>query len=160
MNPALSNPLLTQDVISKRAVALAIDIVVIAIIWLFLGAFFGVFGLLTFGLGWHLLGLLPVVPFLYHFATLAKFGRTPGQGIVGLSVKRIEDLGPPTVAQALACTLAFYVTLALSGILLLVAFVTEGHRTLHDMIAGLVVVRTDALAGVPMYDLGGGSYRT
>ncbi|MBN8898070.1 MAG: hypothetical protein J0H35_07785, partial [Rhodospirillales bacterium] len=54
-------------------------------------------------------------------------------------------LGPPTALQALISTLGYYVTLATSGLLLLVALFTTRHRTLHDLVSGLVVVRTRAM---------------
>jgi len=149
MNPAISNPSLIQDVIAKRCLALLIDVCAILMIWLVLGVFLGVFGLLTLGLGWHLFGLMPLVPFFYHFLTLGRFGATPGQHAMGLCVRRVEDLGMPTWLQAFISVLCFYATLALSGILLLVALATEGHRTLHDLAAGLIVVRADALGTAP-----------
>ena len=69
---------------------------------------------------------------------------TPGQAMFGLMVRRDDDLGPPTLAQAVISTLVFYLTLATSGLLLLVALFTERKRTLHDLVSGLVVVRTRA----------------
>jgi uncharacterized RDD family membrane protein YckC len=41
----------------------------------------------------------------------------------------------------------FYLTLATTGLLLLIALFTVRHRTLHDLASGLVVVRTRALTG-------------
>jgi uncharacterized RDD family membrane protein YckC len=92
-----------------------------------------------------LLALLPLVPFCYHFFFLAGTGATPGQALLGLRVVRDDDLGPPGPLQALVSTLIYYLTLATSGLLLLVALVTTRHRTLHDMISGLVVARARAL---------------
>ena len=47
--------------------------------------------------------------------------------------------------QAALAVLLFYLTMATSGLLLLVALFTIRHRTLHDLVSGLVVVRTEAL---------------
>ena len=41
--------------------------------------------------------------------------------------------------------LVLYLTLATSGLLLVVALFTIRHRTLHDLVSGLVVVRVQAL---------------
>ena len=41
--------------------------------------------------------------------------------------------------------MVFYLTLATSGLLLLVALFTVRHRTLHDLVSGLVVVRADGM---------------
>jgi uncharacterized RDD family membrane protein YckC len=65
--------------------------------------------------------------------------------MMGLMVRRDADLGPPTGLQALASVLVFYLTLATSGLLLVVALFTRRHRTLHDLISGLVVVRVSAM---------------
>ena len=43
---------------------------------------------------------------------------TPGQQALGLVVRRDDDLGPPTLAQAFVFTLVFYVTLAATGMML------------------------------------------
>ena len=54
------------------------------------------------------------------------------------------------VPQALIFTVVFYLTLATSGLLLLVALFTVRHRTLHDLLSGLVVVRSRALLNTPL----------
>ena len=159
MNPAVSNPSLIEGVLTKRALALLVDVCVIVVLWTFFAILLGVFGLLTLGLGWGLFAVLPVVPFLYHFLTLAKYGATPGQRFMGLAVRRFEDLGPPTPLEAFVCTLCFYATMAVSGgILLLAALVTDGKRTLHDIVSGLIVVRADAAPYDPT-GISGGAYR-
>jgi len=66
------------------------------------------------------------------------------QALFGLLVRRDDDLGPPTLPQAVISTLVFYLTLATTGLLLLVALFTRRHRTLHDLVSGLVVVRRHA----------------
>ena len=89
---------------------------------------------------------LPAVPFLYQFLSLMRrASATPGQAFMGLTVRRDADLGPPTGLQALLFTAIFYVTMAATGLLLLVALFTTRHRTLHDMASDLVVVRRRAL---------------
>ena len=105
-----------------------------------------VFGVVTFGLGMPLLALLPVMPPLYHFLTLASpLSATPGQTLMGLVVRRNRDLGRPDPLEALICVACFYATLALGAIWLAVALVTTRHRTLHDLLSGLVVVRSEAV---------------
>jgi uncharacterized RDD family membrane protein YckC len=104
------------------------------------------FGVLTLGLGWHLFGVLPLIPLAYNWLFLCSgLSATPGMAMMGLVVRRNEDLGPPLPLQALAFTVLFYVTLALGWIWLGVALLTVRHRTFHDMLSGLVVVRSRAL---------------
>jgi uncharacterized RDD family membrane protein YckC len=102
------------------------------------------------------MSILPLVPFCYHFfSLLSAASATPGQRMLGLTVRRTEDFGPPTGLQAVLSVLLFYLTMATSGLLLLVALFTVRHRTLHDVVSGLVVVRVQALTapdgGLNMY---------
>ena len=93
-----------------------------------------------------LLGLLPLVPFAYHMLFLAEpVSATPGQAMLGLAVRRNEDLGPPSLPQAVVSTLIFYLTLATSGLLLLVALFTRAQaHAARPVVSGLVVVRVGA----------------
>jgi len=129
-------------VMTRRCLAWLIDLGLICLILVPVFLVLFLFGLLTLGLGFGAMVLLPAVPFLYHFLSLLRpSSATPGQAILGLTVRRDEDLGPPTGLQALIFTLVFYVTMATSGLLLLIALFTVRHRTLHDLASDLVVVR-------------------
>jgi len=137
---------LTRGVMFRRVLALLMDMILIGLtMWLlFWGLAF--FGLITFGLGLGALSIMPFVPFLYHFLSLlGGSAATPGQMLLGLTVRRTDDLLPPLPLQALIYVVLFYLTIAATGLLFLVALFTRQHRTLHDLFSGLVVVRTDAL---------------
>ncbi len=145
-NPYLDDDFFTGGVMSRRCVAWVFDVFLIGVlIWVLWWMLF-MFGLLTLGLGFGALGILPFVPFFYHFLSLlGSSSATPGQQMMGLTVRRDADLGPPNGLQALASVLVFYLTLATSGLLLVVALFTRRHRTLHDLVSGLVVVRVRAM---------------
>jgi uncharacterized RDD family membrane protein YckC len=129
-------------VLTRRCLAWLVDMVVIGLIVVVLWIFLLLFGLLTLGFGFSAMAVLPAVPFLYHFVSLLRpSSATPGQAVMGLTVRRDHDLGPPTGLQALIFTVVFYLTLATSGLLLLVALFTVRHRTLHDLASDLLVVR-------------------
>lgn len=131
-----------EGVMTRRCLAWLIDLMAIGVIFAVLWMFLFLFGLLTLGLGFGAMAVLPAVPFLYHFLSLLRVSSaTPGQAIMGLIVRRDEDLGPPTGLQALIFTVVFYLTMATSGLLLLIALFTVRHRTLHDLASDLVVVR-------------------
>ena len=150
---------LTGGVISRRMVAWVIDGLMLtalcAVLWVMLVAF----GLLTLGLGLPLLGVLPFVPGAYTFLSIAgPASATPGEWLMGLTVRREDDLAPPTVLQALVWTLGYYVTMAAGAVWLVVALFTERRRALHDMAAGLMVVRRRALTSpAPFWNILGGS---
>jgi uncharacterized RDD family membrane protein YckC len=136
---------LLAGVLSRRCLGWLIDLLLVGVLVGTLWASLLLLGLLTFGLGWWLLGLVPLMPFAYHCLFLTgSMSATPGQALVGLVVRRDDDLGPPSLAQAVISTLVFYLTLATSGLLLLVVLFTQRKRTLHDLASGLVVVRRRA----------------
>ncbi len=138
---------LTEGVRTRRVFAWFIDLLLIGLIVAALWFVLFLFGVLTLGLGFPLMAILPFIPFCYHFLFVAGSSATPGQQALGLIVRRDDDLGPPTALQALIYTLVFYLTLALTGLLLLISLFTIRKRTLHDIASGLVVVRTRALTG-------------
>ncbi len=143
---AITADYLTGGVLFKRALAWLIDLALIAILVWVLWWVLALFGILTLGIGFGAMAILPWVPFLYNYLSLLSgVSATPGQQIMGLTVRRNMDLGPPGPLQALIYVLLYYLTLATTGLLLLVALFTPRHRTLHDLATGLVVVRTDAM---------------
>lgn len=152
---------LTRGVIARRIEALLIDLVLMAVLGAALWVSCLIFGILTLGLGWPLFHLLPALPFVYTAAFLiSPMIATPGQALRDLTVRRADDLGPPEVWQAVIYTAGYYVTVATSGLLFLIALVTERRRALHDLAAGVVVVRRAALGrddrrAPPLTGLGG-----
>ena len=161
MSPTLDEYRLTEGVLPRRFFAWLIDILLIGLILGVLWFLLLLFGLLTLGLAMPLLSALPFVPFCYHWAFVAgPAAATPGQQALGLVVCRNDDLGRPTPVQAFVFTLIFYLTLAATGLLLLVALFTVRRRTLHDLASGLVVVRARALTqALHSWNMPGGSSR-
>lgn len=142
---------MVRGVLGRRVLAFAVDGVlctlILAVLWLVLLAF----GLATFGLGLPLLGILPAVPFLYNWLSVCSgMSATPGQRLLGLLVRRNDNLARPTPLEGLIWTAGFVVTLSLGAIWFAVALVTVQHRTLHDLVSGLVVVRRNSLTARPM----------
>ena len=137
---------LTEGVMSRRVLAWLIDAVLVGLLFLAIKVALIVFGVVTLGVGFVLLGLLPLVPFAY-FIVFVGSGRhaTPGQQAMGLVVRRDDDLLPPTMAQAIVWTLGLFVTMCAGVVWVLVALITARHRTLHDLAAGLVVTRARSL---------------
>jgi uncharacterized RDD family membrane protein YckC len=148
---AIFEAALIDQVIGRRMVASAIDFLLCAILAGVLILATTILGIITLGLGFGLFVLLPAVPVVYNWLFVAWMSATPGQRLLGLAVRRDEDLGPPGGAEALVWALGFALTLTLTfGLLwLLVVFLTPRHRALHDIVPGLVVVRARALWGPP-----------
>lgn len=143
--PPLYDDYLTTGVLWRRCWAWLIDVILIGLLMTGLALFLSLLGVLTIGIGFGLFVTLPFVPFVYHVWSLVGWNSaTPGQRMCGLIVRRDEDLGRPTAIQAVVCVVLYYVTLATTGLLLIVALFTTRHRTLHDILSGLVVVRSGA----------------
>ena len=137
---------LTEGVLTRRIFAWCIDVLAIAILVALAWVLLLLFGLLTLGLGFPLLAVLPVIPFAYHVLYVAGSGAaTPGQSALDLIVRRDEDLGPPSFLQAVIFTAGLWLTLGSAFLLLIVAPFMPRKRALHDIVAGLVVVRKRAL---------------
>ena len=135
-----------HGVISRRILSWGIDAVLLAIGLAALHVALLAFGLVTLGLGLPLLAALPTVPFLYTWLCVASFAATPGQTLAGLSVRSDATLATPDGLQALLYTVGYWLTLASGGLPLLLVLVTPRGRALHDMLGGVAVLRTDALA--------------
>jgi uncharacterized RDD family membrane protein YckC len=138
----------SDGVLGRRVVAYLLDLLFIALFAGVLSLIIGVLAFLSFGLLAHLFVLVPATGVIY--ATLligGGHGATWGMRIMGLGYRRYDDGGLPSLAQGLAVTLMFYLSIALTALLLvlLVPLFTHRHRTLHDILAGLVMVRTDTL---------------
>ena len=65
--------------------------------------------------------------------------------MMGLTVRRNTISGRRPGCRRWSPCCCSILTLATSGLLLLVALFTTRHRTLHDLVSGLVVVRAGAL---------------
>ena len=132
-----ANPL--AGVRTRRIFALALDLILVtflaAAIWIALLV-------LTFGLSLFLLPpLFPIVAFFYNGLTVS--GRkmaTPGMRAMGLEMRMHEDGSRVPFINAAAHALFFYVSWFFPPIFLVSLFDPE-KRCLHDMLAGVTVVR-------------------
>ena len=149
LDPAFSAWLqdrLTSGLILRRCIAWVLDIFILSMVALAVWMVLATFTVITFGLGAPTFGLMTLLPLLYGFLSLvSSLQASPGQAMMGLMVVRDDDLGPPTPVQALLYMIGYMITAAAGLIWCAVALVTTRHRTFHDMLAGIVVVRRSAL---------------
>ena len=124
---------------SRRIVAFCIDIVIISAVALFVWtALF----ILTLGLALFLLPpIYPLVAFFYNGLTVSgrKMG-TPGMRIIDLEMRMLDSGARVPFINAAAHALFFYLSWMLPPVFL-VTLVDQEKRCLHDMLAGVVVVR-------------------
>jgi uncharacterized RDD family membrane protein YckC len=131
-----------DGVVLRRSVGYLIDCVILFLLGLVLTVALSIFGIITFGLGFHLFPLLSIVPIAY--STLLIGG--PDSATFGMRLMDVQVRSwsgeRPNMIQALVMTLLFYGTIAITWFFgLLVIFFNARRRAAHDFLAGTVVVR-------------------
>ena len=143
-----ARPVVTRDpfreVLSRRIFAYLLDLIFIALIGAVLSSLFTLLTIVSLGLLGVLFFVLPAVGVLYGAATIGgPRSATWGMRLMSIQVLR-TDGGRPDFVQALIFSLLFYATIALtSWLILLVALVTPRNRAVHDLLSGLIVIRSD-----------------
>jgi len=139
----LDEPALFDGVLWRRVVGYGIDVLLLSVIFSVLG----LLAFLSFGLLAPVnLAIAPIVPIAYHTYFIGRSGATPGMTLMDLETRTWTG-GRPEYLQALLMTVMFYLSLAVTWLLvLLVPLFNERKRTLHDLISGVVVVRHSRLA--------------
>ena len=137
-------PEVYQGVLWRRVLAYMVDLMFIAIIAVGVWVVFAVLWLLSFGLLgpllWFLFGLVPLA---YHTLLLSgSRSATFGMRCFDLELRSVTG-ERPSFLQALIQTALFYATVGMTcSLILLVALFNRRRRTLHDFLAGTVMVRT------------------
>lgn len=140
---ATVTPDMLEGVLWRRVLAYLIDLVVIGAAALLLGIVLLIpatilsLGLLT----GPLIALFGLIPIAYHiFLVGGRHAATLGQRVMDLRVTSVNG-DRPDYLQAGLQVMLFYVTLMLTGLLLLFVFFNAQRRTLHDWMSGTIVVR-------------------
>jgi uncharacterized RDD family membrane protein YckC len=133
-----------EGVIWRRTLAYFIDLCCIGVLALFFWVIFAVLWVVSFGLLGHVLWFLfGLIPLAYH--TLLLSGRrsaTWGMRCFDVELRSVTGERPGFL-QALAQTALFYITVgATCSLILLFVLFNRRKRTLHDLLAGTVLVRT------------------
>ena len=154
----LTNPELFEGVLARRVVAFFIDLIIVAFPIVCASLFILIFGFFTFGLGWILFWLLSPGSLIW---ALLYYGLTfggPASATVGMRVMELELRtwygAPCYFVLGAVHSIVFYVTVTtLTPFVLLVAFLNDRRRLLHDLLLGTVVInshrRAATLGGVP-----------
>lgn len=140
------HPDLFRGITMRRIFAYLVDLVVVGVLAAAVWFGFGVLGLLSLGLLLPLQALaVALTPLAYHSLLIASpASATLGMRLLGIHVASLKDYsgsGRPTLFQAMIQTVAFYGSVAFTSFLVLaVALFNPRRRTLHDWLAGTMVV--------------------
>jgi uncharacterized RDD family membrane protein YckC len=132
-----------EGVLLRRTVAYLVDLCVIGVLAILFWIVFAVLWVLSLGLLgpvlWFLFGLIPLA---YHTLLLSgPRSATLGMRLFDIELRSVTGERPGFL-QALAQTALFYLTVgATCSLILLFALLNRHKRTLHDVLAGTLVVR-------------------
>jgi len=134
-----------DGVLTRRVIAFFIDYLLIGLLLIPVGLFVFILGIFTIGLGWLLFGILgPLTALCYVAWTLGGPRQaTIGMRVMGIRLERLDG-APVDWMLAVAHTVLFWAGNAiLTPLILLAAWFLSYKRTLHDLLLGTVVVRTN-----------------
>jgi uncharacterized RDD family membrane protein YckC len=130
---------------TRRVLAFIVDYVIVALLCVPFAILVFLLGVLTLGLGWLLFGaIFPAVALLYVWFTLGGRNQaTVGMRMMGIRLERLDER-PVDGILALVHTVLFWAAnVILTPLILLLTLVLERKRTLHDLLLGTVVTRSD-----------------
>src|SRR6266446_8586066 len=146
-------PELFRGVLTRRAIAFIIDLIVLSIPVILAVLFIAVFGVVTLGLGWALFLLVSpasvIWALIYYGASLGG----PHSATIGMRVMDLELrtwYGAPSyfVLGAMHAVLFWISVSVLSPLVLLVGLFNGLRRLLHDILLGTVVINSSVLTQV------------
>ncbi len=141
----LDDARLYDGVLTRRVFAFLIDYFIVLLLLVPFGILVALLGLLTFGLGWSLFAVLaPAVALVYVWNTLGGPNQaTTGMRLMGIRLDRLDGRPVDGMLAIVHSVLFWAGNVILSPLILLVALFTNRKRTLHDLLLGTVVTRSD-----------------
>ena len=140
----ITAPQYYESVTLRRVCAYVLDAMIIAMIVVVLHLALTIVTIMTLGLFAPLQFLvIPLALALaYHILQIASpVAATIGMRLLGLRAWSVVG-GRPTGTQALVHGFCFYGSMSVTGgLIALIALFNRRHQTLHDMLAGIVVLR-------------------
>lgn len=130
---------------TRRVLAFIIDYIIVGVLTIPFAILVLLLGLLTFGLGWALFGILvPLVALTYVWFTLgSKDQATTGMKLMSLRLERLDGRPVDSIFAVVHSVLFWAGNVILTPLILLVTLFADRKRTLHDLLLGTVVIRTD-----------------
>ena len=136
---------LYDGVRTRRIFAFILDYLLVALLMIPFGAIVALLGLVTLGLGWLLFGILfPLVALIYIWMTLGGPQQaTVGMRMMGIRLDRLDGRPVDGLLAVVHSVLFWAANALLTPLVLLVTLFSDRKRTLHDLLLGTVVTRSD-----------------
>jgi uncharacterized RDD family membrane protein YckC len=136
---------LYEGVRTRRVFAFLIDYLIVLLLLIPFGILVFLLGLLTLGLGWMLFSVLvPAVALVYIWNTLGGPKQaTVGMQLMSIRLERLEGGRVDGMLAVVHSVLFWAGNVVLTPLILLATFFLDRKRTVHDLLLGTVVVRSD-----------------
>lgn len=134
-----------EGVRTRRVFAFLIDYFLIALLLIPFAILVFVLGIITLGLGWMLFSVLgPAVALAYIWFTLGGPNQaTPGMSMMNIRLDRLDG-GRVDGLLAIVHSVLFWAgNVIATPLILLATLFLERKRTVHDLLLGTVVTRSD-----------------
>jgi len=130
---------------TRRIFAFLLDYFFVALLTIPFAILIAILGLLTFGLGWALFSVLvPMVAILYVWNTLGGPKQaTSGMQMMSIRLERLDGGRVDGLLAVVHSVLFWAGNVVLTPLILLATLVLDRKRTVHDLLLGTVVVRSD-----------------
>jgi uncharacterized RDD family membrane protein YckC len=134
-----------DGVLTRRVFAFLLDYMIVALLTIPFAILIAIFGILTFGLGWMLFGILvPAVALVYVWNTLGGRNQaTVGMRMMGIRLERLDGNRVDGMLAVVHSVLFWGLNVVLTPLILLATLFTDRKRTVHDLLLGTVVTRSD-----------------
>jgi uncharacterized RDD family membrane protein YckC len=135
-----------EGVRSRRIMAFLIDYLIIGLLIIPFAIVVAILGVITLGLGWMLFSILgPIVALLYVWNTMGGPNQaTVGMKMMGIQLQRLDGKPVDGLLAVVHTVLFWAANVILTPLILLAPLFLERKRTVHDLLLGTVVIRSDS----------------
>ena len=147
----VTQPEYFEGVLSRRVVALVIDVIIITLPVVLGTMFIFLFGLVTLGLGWLLFWMVSPAAVIWAICYYGLTFGSPASATIGMRMMGLEMRtwygAPMYFLLGAVHAIAYWISVStLTPFILLVALFNDRRRLLHDMLVGTIVVNNEVRA--------------
>lgn len=145
INSRLDDVRAYNGVRTRRVLAFCIDYLIIGLLLIPVGIAVFLLGLVTLGLGWSLFAVIaPLVALVYIWVTLGGSTQsTIGMRMMGIRLDRLDGRPVDGLFAVVHSVLFWAGNALLTPLILLATLFLDRKRTVHDLLLGTVVTRSD-----------------
>ncbi|MEN5297479.1 RDD family protein [Brucella sp. TWI559] len=145
MGPRFESRAFFEGVRTRRIMAFLIDYLIVFLLCIPAAIVIFVLGIITLSLGWALYAFMfPIVALLYVSRTLGGPQQaTNGMQMMNIKLVRLEGGSVDPMLAVVHTVLFWGLNVVLTPLILLATLVIDRKRTVHDLLLGTAVIRSD-----------------